>query len=172
MSRDLGVSEAEIQRRCLRAVRDHDDPHSVLQPFAEEDVTVVDVRDELAALRERVAALEDDTTHSPEKESADAPRARSHSPETIDAEWVSEHGDWTAAESAETPAKNAALADAYQRIQTSGELPTSTVIDVYDDHDLDVAKSTWRGEVLTVLGTLPHIKAPERGQSKWEYVDE
>jgi hypothetical protein len=169
MSQDLGISEAEVQRRCLRSIRSHDDPHTVLQPYADKSVTAYDLRDELQALRERVQKLEDNTQDTVETPAVQDAAARPHSDQSVNADWVSEHGDWSAAESAETPAKNVALADAYKRIQDAGQLDSSDVKAVYDDHDLDVARSTWAREVLSVLRTLPGIQGPEPGQSTWTY---
>lgn len=169
MKDDLGVSEAEVMRRCLRAVQTHDDPHGVLQPFDSTTVSPWELREELRALQQRVSRLEDDPQDSPRKESAHAPRERSHDAESIDADWVSQRGDWSDVEASETEARNRALADAYNRLRDAGELQSSAIVDVYDDHDLSVKKSHWKGEIRDVLRTLPGVDAPGKGQSTYHF---
>lgn len=172
MSDDLGISEAEVQRRCFRVVRQDDEPRSVLQPFNNEGVSEADIREELDAIRERVSALEDDGQDGTSDESAQRAAARSHNAESVDADWVSEHGDWNVGEHAETPTRNEAIADAYQRLRDAGSLETSDLLEVHADHDLDYAESTYRKGTLNVLATLPHVSKPRSGQSTWHYTDD
>lgn len=172
ISDELGVSKSKAQSRCFRAVRDHDNPREVLQPYSESSVDASTYREDIRALRERVDALEDMVGDASETDGSQRAAASALGDDSINGDWVSEHGDWSVAESAETDAKNDALADAYQRIKSAGELSSSDIVDVHDDHDLGVAKSTWRREVLGVLGSLPGIKPPARGESTWQYVDE
>jgi hypothetical protein len=170
MNEDLGLnSEAEVQRRCLRAVRAHDDPHSVLSAIDDTDVTAYDVREEIQALRERVSALEDNTQDTVETPAAQNAAGRPHSDQRVDGDWVSEHGDWEKPQAAETDARNRALADAYNRLHDAGELQSSAVIDVYDDHDLTAEKSHWKGEIRKVLATLPGVDEPSKGQSTYHF---
>lgn len=171
---DLDISNSKLVARCIRAVRNTENPHEVLEPWREAELTPMQLQAELQQLRARVAALEDSRgeidprgTRGPQ-----TPAARRNNETSPSGEWVSQHADWSTAESAETPAKNDALADAYQRLQDEGSLTTPALVDVYDDHDLTIAQSTWRGEVLKVLATLPHVTSPGTGQSTWHYNDE
>jgi len=175
MADDLDISSSKVVARCIRAVRNTDNPHEVLEPWREAELTPMELQAELQQLRARVAALEDNHGEIDPRNTASAQRAaaRRDTDTSIDGEWVSEQGDWTVAESAETDAKNQALADAYQQLRNSGQLATSDLVDVYHDHDdIGVAESTFRREVLTVLATLPHVTKPGSGQSTWHYTDD
>lgn len=172
MGDDLGASKADIIRRCIHAIRAHDDPHAVLEPYRNTTATVFDVREDVRALEARVSALEDGATHPGRDAGAQRGAARPDAGENITSDWVAETADWSVAESAETPAKNQALADAYQQLRDADSLTTPELVDVYHHHDLSVAESTFRREVLTVLDTLPHVTKPGSGQSTWHYTDD
>ena len=170
MSEDLGVSKADVIRRCIHAIRAHDDPHAVLEPYRNTTATVFDVRQDVRALEARVSTLEAEVTDTPDTEAAQRAAARPDEAENITAEWVADTADWTVAESAETDAKNQALADAYEQLRDAGSMTTPELVDVYHDYDLSVAESTFRREVLSVLNTLPHVTKPGSGQSTWHYT--
>lgn len=168
---DLDISNSKVVARCVRAVKATDNPHEVLEPWREAELTPMELQAELQELRARVAALEDDREeiHTPAPGRSQRAAARPDAAENITADWVAETADWSVAESAETDAKNEALADAYEQLRDAGSMDTPQLVDVYHDYDLSVAESTFRREVLSVLNTLPHVTKPGSGQSTWHY---